>query len=68
MVQPSHTQKATQEPLVSIADVQGLQDTRRIDINRVGIKGIRHPVRVKDRTGGRATYHRQLQYVCVLAA
>jgi GTP cyclohydrolase I len=32
-------------------DVQGRQDTRRIPINKVGIKGIRHPVRVKDRTG-----------------
>ncbi len=39
-------------PLISIADVQGFADTRRIDIDRVGIKGIRHPVRVKDRTGG----------------
>lgn len=49
MVQPS---KKPKEPLVSIADVQGFADTRRIDIDRVGIKGIRHPVRVKDRTGG----------------
>ncbi len=40
------------EPLVSIADVQNFADTRRIDINQVGIKGIRHPVKVKDRTGG----------------
>jgi GTP cyclohydrolase I len=49
MVKPS---KPAQKPLVSIADVQGLEDTRRIDIDKVGIKGIRHPVRVKDRTGG----------------
>lgn len=35
-----------------IADVQGAQDTRRIPIDRVGIKGIRHPVRVKDRSHG----------------
>ena len=35
-----------------IADVQGSEDTRRIPINKVGIKDIRHPVRVKDRTGG----------------
>ena len=40
------------KPLVSIADVQGFEDTRRIDIDKVGIKGIRHPMRVKDRSGG----------------
>jgi GTP cyclohydrolase IB len=33
-----------------IEDVQGSQDTRRIAINKVGIKDIRHPVRVQDRT------------------
>jgi len=36
----------------TIADVQGSADTRRIPINKVGIKEIRHPVRVKDRSGG----------------
>ena len=35
-----------------IADVQNLADTRQLAINRVGIKSIRHPVRVLDRTGG----------------
>ena len=35
-----------------IADVQNSADTRRIPINKVGIKDIRHPVRVKDRSGG----------------
>jgi GTP cyclohydrolase I len=40
------------KPLVSIADVQGYDDTRRIDIDKVGIKDIKHPVRVKDRSGG----------------
>jgi GTP cyclohydrolase IB len=49
MVQPS---KKPEKKLPSIADVQGFEDTRRIDIHRVGIKGIRHPVRVKDRSGG----------------
>ena len=34
-----------------IEDVQGSADTRRIAINKVGIKSIRHPVRVQDRTG-----------------
>jgi GTP cyclohydrolase I len=33
-------------------DVQGRADTRRIPIDRVGIKDIYHPVRVKDRSGG----------------
>jgi GTP cyclohydrolase IB len=37
---------------VAIADVQNFEDTRQLDINKVGIKGIRHPVRVKDRSGG----------------
>ena len=35
-----------------IEDVQGSADTRRIAINKVGIKDIRHPVRVKDRSQG----------------
>jgi GTP cyclohydrolase I len=34
-----------------IADVQGSVDTRRIAIDKVGIKDIRHPVRVRDRGG-----------------
>jgi len=36
----------------SIADVQSSADTRQIPINKVGIKDIRHPVRVRDRSGG----------------
>jgi GTP cyclohydrolase IB len=36
----------------SIADVQNSLDTRRIAIDKVGIKNIRHPVRVKDRSAG----------------
>ncbi len=35
-----------------IADVQSSADTRRITINKVGIKDIRHPVVVKDRSDG----------------
>ena len=42
----------TRETLLPIPDVQNTPDTRQIDIDRVGIKGIRHPVRVSDRTGG----------------
>ena len=41
--------KPTRGP--DIEDVQGSADTRRIAINKVGIKSIRHPVRVQDRTG-----------------
>ncbi len=35
-----------------IPDVQGAADTRRLAIDKVGIKAIRHPVRVADRDGG----------------
>jgi GTP cyclohydrolase I len=38
--------------VVMVEDVQGRADTRQIPINRVGIKDIRHPVRVKDRSSG----------------
>jgi len=37
---------------VAIEDVQNRKDTRNIPINKVGIKDIRHPVRVLDRSGG----------------
>ncbi len=35
----------------TIADVQNDEDTRRIPINKVGIKDIRHPVRILERNG-----------------
>jgi len=35
-----------------IPDVQGSQDTREIPIDKVGIKAIKHPVRIKERSGG----------------
>lgn len=38
--------------LTSIADVQQSVDTRQIAIDKVGIKDIRHPVMVRDRSGG----------------
>src|SRR5215207_4747300 len=38
--------------VTSIEDVQGRADSRQIPINKVGIKDIYHPVRVKDRSGG----------------
>lgn len=39
-------------PAVSMPDVQGLADQRSIAIDKVGIKSIRHPVRVAERGGG----------------
>jgi len=35
-----------------IPDVQGSPDTRRLAIDRVGIKAIRHPVKIRERAGG----------------
>ena len=43
--------KEKAEP-VTIADVQSSPDTRRLPIDQVGIKDIRHPVRVKDKAEG----------------
>ncbi|MEO8417494.1 MAG: GTP cyclohydrolase, FolE2/MptA family, partial [Methylophilaceae bacterium] len=41
-----------QPTIPAIEDVQNTPDTRRLAIDRVGIKSIRHPVKVKDKTGG----------------
>ncbi|MEM8844322.1 MAG: GTP cyclohydrolase FolE2 [Pseudomonadota bacterium] len=40
------------EAIQSIPDTQNKEDTRQIPIDKVGIKGIKHPVRVLDRSGG----------------
>ena len=45
------TQRAQHKP-ETIADVQASTDTRQLPIDKVGIKDIRHPVRVLDRSGG----------------
>jgi GTP cyclohydrolase I len=37
---------------LEIADVQSSADKRKLPINKVGIKDIRHPIRVRDRSGG----------------
>jgi len=42
----------THAPSSSIEDVQGRADTRRLPINKVGVKDVYHPVRVKQRAGG----------------
>jgi GTP cyclohydrolase IB len=44
--------EASAAPARPIEDVQSRADTRQIAINKVGIKDIYHPVRVKDRSGG----------------
>ena len=38
--------------VAAMPDVQNYADTRQIAINKVGIKSIRHPVRVADKSGG----------------
>ena len=38
--------------VTTIPDTQNKADTRQIPIDKVGIKGIKHPVRVLDRSGG----------------
>ena len=44
--------KAGKAEVSAIADVQNEPDTRHLAIDKVGIKDIRHPVRVKDRSQG----------------
>ncbi len=41
----------SQDKTTPMEDVQSSKDTRQIPINKVGIKDIRHPVRVADRSG-----------------
>ena len=47
---PCPTSKST--PVQAIADVQNYPDSRKLAIDKVGIKAIRHPVKVLDKTGG----------------
>ncbi|GAA5177735.1 GTP cyclohydrolase FolE2 [Niveibacterium umoris] len=42
----------TPDVAATMADVQSSEDRRRLAINKVGIKSIRHPVKVADRSGG----------------
>ena len=46
------TAKLARPIATEVEDVQARADTRQLPINRVGIKEIRHPVRVKDRSAG----------------
>ena len=50
---PSNNQTAMNSPeTVAIPDVQSSADTRHLAIDKVGIKAIRHPVRVADKDDG----------------
>jgi GTP cyclohydrolase IB len=49
---PGANAKLVRAPLTEVEDVQARADTRHLPINRVGIKDISHPVRVKDRSAG----------------
>ena len=51
-MQPLTMSSAALSTVVHIPDVQNSADTRRLAINKVGIKDIRHPVKVRDRDGG----------------
>src|ERR671922_1184109 len=52
--------------LQNIPDVQSTPDSRKLAIDRVGIKSIRHPMRIQERAGGVqhtvATFN---MYVCL---
>ena len=47
-----HTTPVPELAVLPIPDVQSSADTRHIAIDKVGIKDIRHPIRVRDRSGG----------------
>jgi len=52
MTPPPANAKIVRPVVTELEDVQGRADARRLPINRVGIKDIHHPVRVKDRSAG----------------
>ncbi|HWF98236.1 MAG TPA: GTP cyclohydrolase FolE2 [Steroidobacteraceae bacterium] len=52
MIPPPASAKTARSFVAEVEDVQGRADTRRLPIDRVGIKNISHPVRVKDRSAG----------------
>ncbi|HRD66464.1 MAG TPA: GTP cyclohydrolase FolE2 [Candidatus Competibacter sp.] len=51
-MKPLTINSAAMSTVVHIPDVQNSADTRRLAINKVGIKDIRHPIKVRDRSGG----------------
>ena len=52
MTPPPSIAKIPRPAHTEVEDVQARADTRQLPINRVGIKEILHPVRVKDRSSG----------------
>lgn len=53
----------TRDPMTAIPDVQSTPDTRRISIQRVGVKGVRYPVAIKTGAGIQATVGSWNMYV-----
>jgi GTP cyclohydrolase IB len=49
---PLSSAKMTRAAVAEVEDVQARADTRQLPINRVGIKDISHPVKVRDRSAG----------------
>src|SRR5262252_2722505 len=49
---PPVTAKIPRPTVAEVEDVQARADTRRLPINRVGIKDLHHPVRLRDRAAG----------------
>src|SRR5258708_1096025 len=52
MTPPLATAKLAGTAVTEVEAVQARRDTRELPINRVGVKDISHPVRVKDRSAG----------------
>lgn len=43
------------DPTIQMPDIQSTPDTRQIAIDRVGVKGVRYPLRIRNASGGQAT-------------
>ena len=52
---PALTAKIARAATAEVEDVQARADTRQLPINRVGIKDIRHPVKVRTAPPGNST-------------
>jgi GTP cyclohydrolase I len=50
-------------PALSMPDIQSTPDTRKIAISRVGVKGVRYPLKIKTTTGTQATIGEWNMYV-----
>jgi GTP cyclohydrolase I len=53
----------SRDPMTAIPDVQSTPDTRRISIQRVGVKGVRYPITVMTSAGVQATVGTWNMYV-----